>query len=35
MYGIPELLDSGHTSWMLDCGRLTVNAGVWTLDTGF
>ena len=30
--GIAELQDSGRKSWTLDCERLTVDTGAWTLE---
>ena len=32
--GIPEFLDSGRKSWMLDSGRWTLDSGRWTRDAG-
>ena len=34
MESIPEFLDSGRKSWMLESGRWTLDAALWMLDSG-
>ena len=34
MKRIPEFLDCGRKSWMLDSGRWTLDAGHWSVDSG-